>query len=97
MIDETLDRLEARIRASRRTGDDAKRELLELVAELRAELARVSETHSDDANTIVDQAAAAVENAQEGVEDSVLELEASHPRLVGLVQSFLRTLSDAGI
>ena len=97
MIDETLDRLEERIRASQRTSDDAKQDLLALVGKLRTELADIAESHEDAARSLADHAAAAAEGAESGVEESVLEFETAHPRIVGLVRSFLRTLSDAGI
>lgn len=97
MIDETLDRLEQRIRSSERTSDDAKQDLLALVRELRTELAGLAASHEDEARTLADHAAAAAEGVESGVEDSVLEFETSHPQIVGLVRSFLRTLSDAGI
>ena len=97
MIDETLRKLEERIRSSQRTGDDAKQDLLGIVGELRTELAEISETHGDDARSLAGHAAAAADGTPNTVEDSVLEFEAAHPRIVGLVRSFLRTLSDAGI
>ena len=100
MIDETLDRLERRIRASTRTGEDAKSDLLAIVHELRAELAGVAVTHADDARAIAGHAAAAAERVDDddgAVEESIRGFETAHPHVVGLVRSFLRTLADAGI
>lgn len=97
MIDETLRRLEQRIRASERTSPEAKRDLLALVDELRAELGALAATHGDDAAEIARHAEAAAEGPVGAVEDSVLEFEQAHPRIVGLLRSFLQTLSDAGI
>jgi len=97
MIDETLKRLEQRIRDSERTGPDAKEELLALVAELRSELGAMAETNEDDAAALARTAEAAADGPAEAVEESVLEFEAAHPRIVGLVRSFLQTLSDGGI
>lgn len=97
MIDETLSRLEERIRTSSRTSDDAKTDLLALVSELRAELAGIAATHSADARTLLGHAEAAAEGDESGVEESIREFETAHPQIVGLVRSFLRTLADAGI
>ena len=97
MIDETLSRLEERIRSSQRTSDDAKRDLLALVDELRSELAGIAESHAEDAQALASQARAAAEDDETVVEETMRELETAHPQIVGLVRSFLRTLSDAGI
>jgi len=97
MIDDTLRKMEERIRSSTRTSDETRDELLALLAELRNELGHMAETHEDEARTLARHAAAAAEDAEGGVEESVLEFETAHPRITGLVRSFLRTLSDAGI
>lgn len=97
MIDDTLRKMEERIRSSTRTSDETRDELLALLVELRSELGRMAETHEDDARTLARHAAAAGEDAEGGVEESVLEFETAHPRITGLVRSFLRTLADAGI
>lgn len=96
MIDETLSKLQARIRAAEGTSDSNRQELLELVAELRSELAAISETHTDDAARLAEHTHAAAEGAH-GVEDAMMEFETAHPKIVGLVRSFLHTLAEAGI
>jgi hypothetical protein len=104
MIEETLKRLEERIRSSERTGDGTRTELLELVGDLRTEFASVAESHHDDAAAIAERAAiaehegkATAESPAAGVEGSMLEFESAHPRIVGLFHSLMRTLADAGI
>jgi len=103
MIEETLRKLEKRIQASERTGDGTRTELLALVDELRTEFASVAESHGDDAAAIARHAGGAVEKAAPaagaaaGVEDSLLEFESAHPRIVTLFRSLMRTLADAGI
>ncbi len=98
MLDETLRKLEERIRAA---DADEREELLGLVAELRSELGDVASTRPDDAVTLArhTHAAATGEDAERasGVEDALLEFETAHPAAVGLVRSFLRTLAAAGI
>jgi hypothetical protein len=106
MIEETLRKLEERIRSSERADDGARADLLELVGELRAEFAAVAETHRDDAAAIAKAAgnvsgnvsgSADGEDPAGGVEDSMLEFESAHPRIVGIFHSLMRTLADAGI
>jgi len=92
MIDETLHKLEERIRSGSEP-DASREELLALVAELRSELTAISETHGEDAVKLARHA----QGGTETMEDSILEFETAHPRVVQLVRSVLRTLSDAGI
>jgi len=95
MIEDTLRKLEERIRSSERTGDGTRDELLELVAELRTEFAAVAEASHEDAAAIAEHAGHAAQGGP--VADSMLEFESAHPRVVGLLQSLMRTLADAGI
>ena len=95
MIEDTLRKLEERIRSSERTGDGTRQELLELVAELRREFAAVAESHHEDAAAIAAHAGKATEGG--AVAESMREFESAHPRVVGLFQSLMRTLADAGI
>ena len=98
MIEETLRRLEERIRASESAGDNTRADLLDLVAKLRAEFSEVAAAHHDEAAAIARQADLA---AQAGpvadIEESMLEFDSAHPRLVALFRSLMRTLADAGI
>jgi len=97
MIEETLRKLEERIRSSERTGA-GESELLALVAELRTEFSSVAASHGDDAAAIARHADdAAADGAIAGMEDSMLEFESAHPRVVALFRSLMRTLADAGI
>jgi hypothetical protein len=95
MIEDTLRKLEERIRASERTGDGTRTELLELVAELRTEFDAVARTSHADAAAIAEHAGQAAAGGP--VADSMLEFESAHPRVVGLFQALMRTLADAGI
>lgn len=102
MIDDTLQKLEERIRASKRTGEETREELLSLVAELRGELTAAAETHGAQAASVARHAEAVAAGAAdtgtaEEIEDTLLAFESQHPRLVGLVQRFFRTLSDGGL
>ena len=98
MIEDTLRRLEERIEASEKTGDGTRRELLALVAELRREFADVAASHGDEAAAIAAHADRTERSsAVSGVEESMLEFESAHPKVVGLFHSLMRTLADAGL
>ena len=95
MIDDTLAKLEDRIHAVESRGDGSRKELLALVAELRAELGAISETHADDAAALAHHVREAGSGGR--VEDSIRSFESTHPKIVGLVRSLMNTLADAGI
>ena len=101
MIEDTLRKLEERIRASESAGDGARGDLLALVAELRSEFAEVAESHGEDAAAIAAHTERIAGDdkgpATGAVADSMLEFESAHPRITGLLQSLMRTLADAGI
>ncbi len=102
MVEDTLRRLEERIRASKRTGEETRAELLSLVSALRSELSAAAETHGEDAMAVARHAEAVASGDAppadgDEIEDALRGFETAHPRLVGLVQSFMRTLGDAGI
>ncbi len=97
MIEETLRTLEERIRSAEGPGDPEREGLLGLVAELRSELAALSETHAEDAAHLAEHARDAGAAPGTAIEDSVRDFETRHPRVTGLVRSLLQTLADAGI
>ncbi len=110
MIKDTLGNIEAKIRASESIKEDRRQELLELLAQLKSEVATLSETHGEQAQSIARfaelSAHEATRNEQnprllqlslEGLSSSVGELEKSHPRLVQVVNAISNTLSNLGI
>ncbi len=107
MIPERLAKIEATLRKSSNIPESTRQELLDLVAGLKAEVAPLVE---ENAHAIADSAHAAVEaavrrekhpegpaEALEGLAASVREFEATHPRLVEIVDRLALTLSNMGI
>ncbi len=110
MIPERLAQIEATLRHSPNIPEATRQELLELVAGLKAEVTPLAATHSDNADQITGSADAAVQaavhrgeqpekaaEAAEGLTASVRDFEASHPRLVEIVDRLALTLSNMGI
>jgi len=110
MIDETLTKIESRIQAADSVGDDRKRELLQLLSTLKQEVAELSKTHSERAESIAGFTQVSAHEATretqdpnlmrlsvEGLRSSVAGFEESHPNLVRIVNSISNTLSNLGI
>jgi hypothetical protein len=110
MISERLAKLESMLRGNPNLSEPSRQELLELVAGLRAEVTPLEDTHAESASQIAGSAEAAVHAsinrdeqpeqatvAVEGLAASVREFEASHPRLVEIVDQLTVTLSNMGI
>ncbi len=108
MTSERLAKLESMLRDNPSLSETNRRELLDLVAGLRAEMASLEDTHAERANQIVGSAEAAVQAsiheqppqatvAVERLASSVREFEASHPKLVEIVDQLTSTLSNMGI
>ena len=110
MIEDTIAKIEARLRNTDAISDEKRRELQQLLAELKAEVARLSRTHADEAASIAGftgvsahEATRETQNPRllklslEGLKSSVKEFEDSHPRLVQLVNSISNVLSNLGI
>ena len=110
MIDETILKIEARLRESGAINDQAKRELTGLLATLKSEITELSKTHADQAESIAGFTQTSAHEAireeknpellklsLEGLTTSVDGFEKSHPRLVQLVNRIATTLSNLGI
>jgi hypothetical protein len=110
MIEETIEKIQARLESADAIKDDRRQELLQLLARLKSEVADLSKTHGEQAESIAGfaevsthEATRAEQNPQllqlslQGLKSSVRELEESHPRLVQLVNAISNTLSNLGI
>jgi Domain of unknown function (DUF4404) len=110
MIHDTIAELEARIDKTDAVKPASKTELLRLLATLRAEIAALSQTHVDDAESIAGFATVSTHEAirqnknpelmklsREGLASSVTEFEKSHPGLVQIVNRICETLANLGI
>jgi hypothetical protein len=110
MIDDTISKIEARIRAAESIKEDRRQELLQLLGTLKSEVARLPSTHDDQVRSIAGftelsthEATRAQQNPDllnlslKGLNSSVDGFEQSHPRLVQIVNAISHTLSNLGI
>ncbi len=110
MIQETITQIEARIQNAKALNGEKKRELLDLVSTLKAEVSEFSKTHPEQTQSItgfvevsIHEAVRETKNLQlqklslQGLLTSVKGFEGSHPKLVGIVNSICLSLSNIGI
>ena len=110
MIQDTLAKIEAQLQETSSLKPEARAELVALVATLKAEIAGLSETHADAAQSIAGftqvstheatrehRDPALLKHSLDGLSASVTRLEESHPRLVAVVNAVCRTLANLGI
>ena len=110
MIEDTVSKIEAKIQGADAINADKKRELLQLLGTLKSEVAKLSKTHGDQAQSIAGfaelsahEATRAEQNPEllqlslKGMSSSVEGIEKSHPKLVQIVNAISNTLSNLGI
>jgi hypothetical protein len=110
MIENRIAAIESTLLQSRSIPEDHKAELLKLVAELKAEVQNLAQTHQDEASSITCFAEASAHEvsrshkdaqlagtALQGLHLSVRGLEESHPVIVGIVNRFATALSNMGL
>jgi len=110
MIENTIGKIEDRIRGAETITEERRRELLQLLGTLKSEVANLSKTHSEQAQSIAGftevsahEATRAKRNPEllrlslQGLGSSAREFEGSHPRLVHIVNSISSALSNLGI
>ncbi|MDA0578142.1 MAG: DUF4404 family protein [Verrucomicrobia bacterium] len=110
MLDETLTKLETRVRGLNSVSEEKKTELAALLVTLRQEVGTLSKTQAEQAQNIARQVALSAHEAtrpdasaedqqtsRDALSESVKEFEASHPKLVQIVNSICTTLSNLGI
>jgi hypothetical protein len=110
MIQDRLDKIEERLKQSKAVTDSEKTELLNLLASLKTEIAELSKTHHEQAESIAGFAELSTREATrkekspalfnlsiEGLSTSVHEFEISHPDLVEIINRFCTMLSNLGI
>lgn len=95
MVEDRIRNIETRVQASASLPDDAKAELLGLLAELRGELRGVKKEHLDRAEE--SGATAGKGQSPNDVLSGLTELEAMHPRLAELANRLAISLSNMGI
>ena len=110
MIEDTIQRIEARIQGAEAVSGERRQELLQLLGTLKSEVATLSQTHADAASSIAGftdvsthEATRAqpdprlVELSLAGLAQSAKGFEASHPRLMQAVDAVSRALANLGI
>ena len=110
MIEDTIGKIEARIQGAEAVKEERRQELLQLLGTLKSEVAELSKTHGEQAQSIAGftelsahEAIRAEQNPElldlslEGLGSSVRGFEESHPRLVQIVNTISSTLSNLGI
>ena len=110
MIKDTISSIEAKIKSADAINDEKRRELLQLLSTLKSEVANLSQTNGEQAQSIAGftelsthEATRAKQNPEllelslKGLSSSVEGFEKSHPRLVQIVNSISQTLSNLGI
>ena len=110
MIEDTIGKIQSRIEGAEAINNDRKQELLELLGTLKSEVAKLSKTHGDEAQSIAGftevsahEATRTEQNPEllklslSGLGSSVQGFEESHPKLVQIVNAISQTLSNLGI
>lgn len=110
MIQDTIDKIEARLQRADSIKEESKAELLKLLATLKTEIASLSQTDADQAQSIaafaevythettrLERKPELVEHSLKGLSSSVEGFEQSHPKLVQVVNSICTMLSNIGI
>jgi ABC-type transporter Mla subunit MlaD len=107
MTDEHIEKTKAAIESAENIPADRKAELLDLLSKLKPAIAKVSETHHEDARSIarlVEASAHETIRAQKKPEqhllrelkESVRNFEATHPQLAAFVNQYSTLLSALG-
>lgn len=110
MINETIARIEARVRETGTIREEEKTELIKLLSELKAEVTELSETHKEQAESIARFTDVSAHEATrkekdsrllslsvDGLTSSVEGFENSHPDLVQIVNRISVMLAGMGI
>ena len=110
MIEETLKKIESRIRDAEAISGKGKSELLTLVSTLKSEITNLSKTRAEHAESItgfIDRSTHEATRREKnpellrlslaGLEESVKGFEASHPKLVAQINYVCTMLANEGI
>jgi len=110
MIQNTLEKIEERLRKAESITAGNKSELLNLISTLKTEVAELSRTHNEHAESITgftevstreairrEKNPELLELSVKGLATSVEGFETSHPTLVGVVNRICAMLSNLGI
>ena len=94
MIEERLNKLEEQIEASANLPEESRKEMLQLLAALRSEIAALPATPSGETQLIVPNGEG---SALSELTEKVKEFESSHPDLAAAVNRLSIVLSNMGM
>ena len=110
MLQQTVDKIEERLRKTETLNEENKSEVLNLLSTLKIEIADLSKTNNEQAESITGFIALSTHEATrqeknpellklsiEGLGSSVRGFESSHPKLVNVVNDMCSMLSNIGI
>ncbi len=110
MVQNTIEKIEENIRGNSSLSENSKLELLNLLATLKPEIAKLSETKTEHAESIAgfmersthealrrEKNPDLLKHAIDGLSASVKGFEVSHPQLVETVNYISNTLANMGI
>jgi Mg2+ and Co2+ transporter CorA len=110
MIENIISEIEGKISGAESVSPERRRELIELLATLKTEVAALAKTNGDQADSIAGfarlsahEALRSEQNPQlralslQGLRSSVEDLEQTHPQLTQSVNRISKMLSDWGI
>lgn len=110
MTDERIERIKSAVEAADHISPEKKAELLAVLGKLKPAIAKVAQTHDEDAKSIsrfieasAHEAARekkhpeGLERVLHGLKQSVQKFEASHPDLTAFVTEYSAMLSGLGI
>ena len=110
MIDETIQRIEETVQSAGALDAAQRDRLLSLVGELKREVTGLASTHQEQAQSIagfaqvgaheamrVDKDQDLLRHSLDGLAASVERFEATHPRLVSVVESIEQLLRNIGL
>lgn len=110
MIDDTIARIRRELEEAKNLSPERRQELLELIVQLRSEIAALSKDNPDQARSIagftqlsaheamrLERQPETMKNAIAGLESTVRGFEAAHPRLTEVVNRLAHVLSSLGI
>ena len=110
MFEDTIGKIQSKIESADSIKEERRQELLQLLGTLKSEVANLSKTHGEQAESIAGftevsthEATRSEQNPElldlslKGLSSSVTGFEETHPRLVRIVNAISNTLSNLGI
>jgi hypothetical protein len=110
MIEQTLKQLQNKVQTNSALDQKSKEQVLDLLADLKAEVEELSETNRNKAESITGYAGVYTHEALSipvntplldhsllGLNTSIEEFEGSHPKLISTVNAFCARLSSMGL